>query len=142
MGRYFYRVFDETSVSRFSESEGFKAGRSTGTFKPHLPKAKKVVQQHKRWENRKPSPFISVTRSRAKAVHYARQRREWGRDDVQIAKIDRTSLRNAGVTIYHMATLVERIGAHIDSAAWNWTEYLCLYHIPSDAVVAVKKFEC
>jgi hypothetical protein len=134
MPRFLYRVFDDQSVSRLDE-DGFAAGNPNGGFNHKKYWAKYVIQRHMHWGNRRPTPFISVTASRAKAVHYARQRQELGHSDVSIAKIDIAVLRDSGVIIYHMATLVKRTGAHIDPVAWNYSEYLCLRNIPREAVI-------
>jgi len=138
MRQVVYRVFDDESVSRFNEADGFVAGNPDGAFNRHMRGAKYVIQRHMRWGNRRPTPFISVTDSRAKAVHYARQRRELGHGGVSIAKIDTAALRTSGVIVYHMATLVKRTGAHIDPVAWNYFEYLCLHRIPHEAVIDVE----
>lgn len=137
MPRYLYRVFDDTSISYLDEVNGFVAGNPVGAFKRHRYWAKYVLQRHMRWGNRQPTPFISVTASRAKAAHYARQRQELGHGDVSIAKIDTAISRASGVIIYHMATLVKKTGAHIEPVAWNYSEYLCLRHIPREAVTEV-----
>jgi hypothetical protein len=89
------------------------------------------------WENRSLTPFISATASRAKAIHYATQREEWGHGNVWIATIDTAALRASRVITYHMATLVEDTGAEICDVAWNEHEYLCLHHIPDEAIVDV-----
>ncbi|KIM76144.1 hypothetical protein PILCRDRAFT_826655 [Piloderma croceum F 1598] len=137
MPKFVYRVFDDQSVSRFNGVDGFVAGNPDGAFNRHRYGAKSVIQRHMRWGNRRPTPFISVTASRAKAVHYARQRQELGHGGVSIAKIDTAALRASGVVIYHMATLVKRTRAHIDPVAWNYSEYLCLRYIPHEAIVEV-----
>jgi len=137
MPRFLYRVFDDQSVSRLNEVDGFVAGNPNGGFSRKRYWAKYVIQRHMHWGNRRPTPFISVTASRAKAVHYARQRQELGHSDVSIAQIDTAALRASGVIIYHMATLVKRTGAHIDPVAWNYSEYLCLRSIPREAVIKV-----
>lgn len=136
MPRFLYRVFDDRSYSRFSEDSGFVAGNPNGAFNRNRYWAKYVIQRHMLWSNRRPTPFISVT-SRAKAVHYAKQRKEMGRDNVYISKIDTAKLRASGVIICHMATLVKWTRARIDPVAWNYSEYLCLHHIPPEAVVEV-----
>jgi hypothetical protein len=137
MPQFLYRVFDDQSVSRLNEVDGFVAGNPDGAFNRHRYWAKYVIQQHMRWGNRLPTPFISVTASRAKAFHYAEQREELGRSGVSIAKIDTAALRASGVIIYHMASLVKRTRARIDPVAWNYSEYLCLHYIPREAVVEV-----
>jgi len=137
MPQFLYRVFDDNSVSRLDGIDGFVAGNPGKAFSPNRYWAKYVIQRHMRWGNRRPTPFISATSSRAKAVHYARQRQELGHGDVSIAKIDTAALRASGITTYHMATLVKRTGAYIDPVAWNYSEYLCLRYIPREAVIEV-----
>jgi hypothetical protein len=139
--RFLYRVFDDRSVSRLNEVDGFVAGDPEGGFNRRRYWAKYVIQRHMRWGNRRPTPFISVTSSRAKAVHYARQRQELGHGGVSIAKIDTAALRSLGVIVYHMATLVKGTRARIDPVAWNYSEYLCLHYIPREAVVEVREHD-
>jgi len=135
--KYFYRVYDDLSVSRFNERDGFVAGAPGDAFDPRKDGAKYVVERHMYWFNDCPTPFISVTASRKKAIHYANQRRERENGNVRIAKIDTDALLVFGVSIYHMATLVEDTGAVISDKARNPYEYLCLHHIPLDAVIYV-----
>ena len=137
MPRFLYRVFDNESVSRFHDENGFEAGNPQGKFSRHPYWAKYVVQRHMHWGNRRRTPFISVTASLAKANDYAEQRLARGYHDVSIAKIDTAIFRSHGGIHYHMATLVKRTHAHIDPRAWNYSEYLCLRHIPREAVIEV-----
>jgi len=139
--RFLYRVYDDQSVSRFDEVDGFLAGNPNAAFNRNRYWAKFVVRRHMHWGNRRPTPFISVTASRAKALHYATQREKMGHRDVSIAKIDTAKLRASGVIFYHMASLVKKTGARIDPVAWNYSEYLCMWRIPPEAVVEVRKHE-
>jgi len=141
MPRFVYRLYDDQSVSRFDEVDGFVAGNPNAAFNRNRYWAKYVVQRHMRWGNRRPTPFISVTASRGKALLYAAQREKNGHRDVSIAKIDTAKLLASGVTFYHMATLAKRTGARIDQVAWNYSEYLCLWYIPREAVVETWKHD-
>ena len=143
MPRFLYRVFDDNSVSRLDEDgvDGFVAGNPDGAFNRNWHWVKYVIQRHMRWANRRPTPFISVTSSRNKAVHYVRQRQEMGHGDVSIAKIDTAALQASGIIIYHMATLVKRTRACLDPVAWNYSEYLCLHYIPHEAVIEVWEYD-
>ena len=136
--RYFYRVYDEYSVSQFDGDDGFEA-QGAGLFSPRANWAKFVVARHMDWSNRTPSPFISVTDSREKANEYASQREDRGREDVHIAQIKVKVLRDAGVRFWHMQTLAMTVGAEdmIQDFSWNEYEWLCLHNIPAEAVVAV-----
>jgi len=138
--RFLYRLFDDSSVSRFDEDDGFVAGNPRGAFNRNQYWAKYVIQRHMHWGNRRPTPFISVTSSRAKALHYAQQRKNLGHAGVSIAKIDTAALRASGVIMYHMATLVKRTRARLDPVAWNYSEYLCLHYIPPQAVIEVWEY--
>jgi hypothetical protein len=132
--QYLYRVFDEESFCQFDKQNGFIAGvaRSLNRYKIRY-----YVERHMEWGNRIPTPFISVTASRSKALQYALQRVDMSRGHVCIAKISTHLLRAAQVQTHHMATLVAEIQARIEPAARNKWEFLCINQIPARAVVAV-----
>ena len=130
---YFYRVYDETSVSQYDEGCGFSVDEGV-RFDPDQHWAKYVVQRHINWKNRRRTPFISVTASLEQACEYYRQRESWGRDP-RIAKIDVRKLQRMGVRFWRMQTLARRVGAVIPRVAWNEDEWLCLHEIPEWAIV-------
>jgi hypothetical protein len=140
MPQFLYRVFDDQSVSRFDEVDGFVAGNPYAAFNRNQYWAKHVIRRHMSWANRRLTPFVSVTASRAKAEEYALRRQRMGHGDVSIAKIDTAALRASGIIIFHMATLVKRTRASIDPVAWNYSEYLCLQGIPRKAIVEVWEY--
>ena len=54
MTRFLYRVFDDQSVSRLDEVDGFVAGNPNGGFSRKQYWAKYVIQRHMHWGNRRP----------------------------------------------------------------------------------------
>ncbi|KAG1840463.1 hypothetical protein DFJ58DRAFT_810379 [Suillus subalutaceus] len=72
--QYFYRVFDEKSFSQFHETSGFVAGIPNAIYDPKHWKARHELERHMDWTNKHPTPFISVTASREKALEFALQR--------------------------------------------------------------------
>jgi hypothetical protein len=131
---FFYRVFDDESVSQYDQDDGFCASRKA--FYPNRHWAKFVVERHMDWGNRCSSPFISVTSSYDKALTYLAQREQMGRN-AWIAKVDVQILEQEGVRFWHMQTLAKRVGAYIEPVAWNESEWLCLHQIPAQAVVEI-----
>jgi hypothetical protein len=132
---YFYRVFDDKSVSQYDKYDGFCAPRKA--FYPKAHWAKFVVQRHMNWRNRWNSPFISVTSSYDKALKYAVQREDMGRE-AWIATIDVQRLCQEGVRFWRMQTLAKRVGAYIKRRAWNRDEWLCLHQIPAEAIAEIR----
>jgi len=131
--QYFYRVFDETSHSQFHENWGFWAGIRNAVYDPKHPNARRELEWHMDWNNKHPTPFISVTASREKALEFASQRVDKRKRTVTIAKIDRSRLRKTPV--HQMCALVEETQAVIKNEAMNEHEYLCVRHIPANAVI-------
>src|SRR5258708_33411359 len=117
--RYLYRVFDEESCSQFHHTSGFVASISNAVFDPRHWNAQRQLERHMDWNNRRRTPFISVTASREKALEYALNRVEMGRRTVSIAKIDSSRLEEAGVDVYWMCGLVEDTNAYIKPEAMN-----------------------
>jgi hypothetical protein len=133
----FYRVYDNTSVSQYDSRDGFMVDRDV-RFDPEQDWAKFVVERHMSWDNRYRSPFISVTDSWEKACEYYDQRKSWGRS-AWIATIDVRTLQRMGARFRRMQTLARRVGAIIPQVAWNQYEWLCLHHIPQQAVVDIRR---
>ena len=136
--RYLYRVFDDQSVSKWDEDDGFIAGWPDRPFDPSRHGARKVVEEHMDWSNRTLTPFISATSSPQKAVQYARQREEMGRSGVFIAEIDATRGR---LSIYHMQSLVRSTRAYVPPEGWNKYEYLILREIPTEAIISISTWD-
>jgi hypothetical protein len=135
--QFFYRVYDNQSVSKLTEY-GFQT--PDAAFDPSAPWAKHVVKRHMDWSNRSPSPFISVTDSEEKACEYARQRVELGHTGVLMATINVSELRRANVSFWHMQTLARELHAYVEPRGWNPNEWLCLHYIPNDAVEVVESW--
>ncbi|KAG1769886.1 hypothetical protein EV702DRAFT_1140610 [Suillus placidus] len=133
--QYFYRVFDEDSCAQFHEISGFVASIPNAIYDPKHWNARGELERHMDWTNIHPTPFISVTASREKALEFALQRVGKQRRAVTIAKIDSSRLKAANVNVYRMCTLVEQTGAGIKREAMNEHEYLCVRCIPANAVI-------
>lgn len=133
--QYFYRVFDEESRSQFHETWGFVASIPNAFYNPAHWNARLELERHMDWSNSCPTPFVSMTASREKALEYAFQRVEKQRRTVTIAKIDSSRLKKAKVDIHWMCALVKQTGADIKREAMNKHEYLCVRCIPANAVI-------
>ncbi|KAG1862813.1 hypothetical protein DFJ58DRAFT_775304 [Suillus subalutaceus] len=133
--RYLYRVFDEETYSKFSHTSGFVASISNAVYYRNHPNARRQLELHMDWSNRRRTPFLSVTASREKALEYALNKVKMGRRIVSIAKIDSSQLKRAGINIYWMRELAEQTGAYLRPEAMNDHEYLCIRNIPAHAVI-------
>ncbi|KAG1746238.1 hypothetical protein EDD22DRAFT_280131 [Suillus occidentalis] len=133
--QYFYRVFDEESRSQFHETRGFVASIPIAFYNPAHRNACLELERHMDWNSSLPTPFVSMTASREKALKYALQRVDKQRRSVTIAKIDSSLLKKANANIYRMCALVEQTGADIKREAMNEHEYLCVRCIPATSVI-------
>jgi hypothetical protein len=130
MDQYFYRVTDHQSVGRL------EAGTRSVSFDLQDPEeAKRIVEEHANWANRKPTPLISMTDSKRKALEYADQRRAKNRSAITIWVIDREELECAGAEVHQMMELVQITRAEIKYVARSWSEWVCVHRIPWCAVV-------
>src|ERR1700722_16397719 len=91
MPEYFYRVTDEDSVGIL------RAGAQDHFDLEDAEDASEIVLRHADWGNRRPTPLISVTDSRDKAIYYAKQREKRSKSNIRIWQINRTELDKAGV---------------------------------------------
>jgi hypothetical protein len=133
--QYLYRVFDEESRSQFHETRGFVASIPNAFYNPAHRNARLELERHMDWNSPYPTPFVSTTASREKALEYALQRVDKQRRTVTIAKIDSSRLTKAKVDIHQMCALVKQTGADIKREAMNEHEYLCVRCIPANAVI-------
>ena len=128
-----YRVFDDSSVSKFDPFKGFLAGDPTWPIEDwHNPeKMNLALSRHLDWYNREPTPFLSTSSCVKKTLHEAERRGSFS--NVYVAKIDAKLLCDAGLRIGQARELALRY----DVDDWTWVgtvEYLFLGHIPSSAV--------
>ncbi|KAG1876983.1 hypothetical protein C8R48DRAFT_768550 [Suillus tomentosus] len=131
--RYLYRVFDEQSCSQLNRSGAFVASIPYAVYDRDHRNARRQLELHMDWSNRRPTPFISVTSSRGRALDFALTLWNMRGSAVSIAKIDSSQLEREDV--YWMCDLVEYTGAHIKPEAMNKYEYLCVGSIPASAVI-------
>jgi hypothetical protein len=130
-----YRVFDDSSVSKFDSDVGFLAGDPTWTIEDtyHREKMHSALTCHLKWRNRLPTPFISTFSSPGKALNEAKRRVESRYSNVYIAKINAKLLRDAGIPMDQVDQLAHQYG--VDDLTWvNNVEYIFLSHIPSSAI--------
>jgi hypothetical protein len=137
--RYLYRVFDDQSVSKWDEDDGFIAGWPDRPFDLSKGWARGVVTEHMDWSNRILTPFISTTSSPHPAVNYAQQREQMRHSGVFIAEVDTFRLGN--VKVYHMQSLVRAIRARVPPQGWNKYEYLIHRQISVEAIVELSTWE-
>ncbi|KAG1876979.1 hypothetical protein C8R48DRAFT_334050 [Suillus tomentosus] len=133
--QYFYRVFDEQSCSQLNHSGAFVASIPYAVYDRDHRNARGQLERHMDWSNRRRTPFISVTCSRAKALEFALTLLNMGSQAVSIAKIDSSRLEREGTNVYWMCDLVEYTGAYIKPEAMNKHEFLCGGLIPANAVI-------
>jgi len=133
--RYLYRVFDEQCYSQFSRTSGFVASIYNAVYYRDHPNARRQLELHMDWSNRRRTPFVSVTASREKALELALKKVDQGRRHVSITKIDGSQLKRAGIKVYWMRGLAEYTGAYVKHEAMNNHEFLCVRCIPAKAVV-------
>ncbi|KAG2059660.1 hypothetical protein BDR06DRAFT_668395 [Suillus hirtellus] len=131
--RYLYRVFDEQSCSQLNHSGAFVASIPYAVYDRDHWNARRQLELHMDWSNRRRTPFISVTSSRGRALDFALTLLNMRGSAVSIAKIDSSQLEREDV--YWMCDLVGYTGAHIKPEALNKYEYLCVGSIPASAVI-------
>ena len=130
-----YRVFDDSSVSKFVPNFGFVAGDPTWTYNDWCDGEKmcQALNDHLGWYNRNPTPFISTFNSAPKALHEANRRVKQGYGNVHIAQIDVKLLRDAEAVI--MGPVTELAAQYSVISRWiSGAEYLVLSYIPSGVI--------
>jgi hypothetical protein len=132
MPNILYRVTDNTSFRILD------AGTTTEPFNLKDASAKAIIEAHANWSNRRPTPLISMTDSRVKALEYVDQRRDKGRRNIQITVIDPFALQRDGVALHKMLDIVDKTGAVIKTVARSPCEWVCVHHIPKSAVIRVE----
>ena len=139
MGPYmFFRIEDEDSCAQYFDEEGLIA-EDTDTwvdFKSLDLRLLGQVGRHLDWENRVPTPFISMYCDEDVVRREAERRVREGKKDMRVYKInmrkshERREYRN-------IRLLAERLGFAIPERAWNNSEYeyIFLHYVPDSAVV-------
>lgn len=131
-----YRVYDETSVSKYS-SDGFTAAATsmpTDAFS-----FRTMVNLHGNWSSREKSPFISVTSTpdgaaRQVAIRQASRNQPY----IMVALIDTAALLSGGIGVWKMHDARDHFGL----VPWKCHrrafdhEYICALRIPAQAVFA------
>ncbi|KAI3326495.1 hypothetical protein HD806DRAFT_487438 [Xylariaceae sp. AK1471] len=77
--RTFYRVEDEDSRARTTNSGIKAAGKAQVNFRSKSPELREHVKRHMDWSDRNPSPFISAY-SNKKAAYDEAERRKAGKE--------------------------------------------------------------
>ncbi|KAG2154258.1 uncharacterized protein EDB93DRAFT_1102394 [Suillus bovinus] len=103
--RHFYRVFDEESRSQYSHTRGFVSSIPHAVYDPDHRNARRELERHMDWSNRRQTPFISVTASRGKALEFALNLVERGSRNVSIAKICSLQLQQSGISLHLVTTM-------------------------------------
>jgi len=141
-----YRVFDNSSVSKYSRFYGFRAHDiefpRAAVDTPHC--MWHPIRQHLDWSNRDPTPFISTWESSEKTWKAAEKREARGCQNVKIAVIDVDILTEMNVWFAKSIDLVERFNVYLPQKTSRYlspVEYLCLHSIPRRAVIHVMNWE-
>jgi hypothetical protein len=134
----FFRVEDASSRASYVRRKGIfaedeYAGVDFDRAGAHL---FDQVEQHLRWENRRPTPFISAYSDEKVARDEAKRRCRDGKQDVRIYIID-TDRRREPIEYRHIRGVARKVGLRIEEEAWNNSEYeyIFLHHIPQCMIV-------
>lgn len=94
------------------------------------------LEQHLDWNNRDPSPFISMYSDEFVARREGYRRVRAGKREVRIYKIDRYA-SDERMEYRSVQGLAKRLRFEIPEYALNnsMQEYVCLYRVPDSAVV-------
>ena len=95
-----------------------------------------MVENHLDWQNKNPSPFISVYSDERRAEIEARRRVRDGHDDVFIWEIDTNEAKNVA-QYRNLRRFAKKSGIWIPDFAWDNSEYewLFLNQIPEAMIV-------
>lgn len=141
-----YRVYDNSSVSKYSKRYGFRA--QDDEFPPEDAEIAcfmwEPVRRHLDWSNRCPTPFVSTWESSQKAWETAKGREERGCQNVQIAVIDVDILNENNVWFAKLIDVVKKFNVRLPDKTRRYLspdEYLCLHSIPRKAIIRVMAWE-
>ena len=141
-----YRVFDNSSVSKYSKIYGFRAQDDAFPLEAaetahHM---WEPVRRHLDWSNRYPTPFVSTWESSQKAWKTAKRREERGCQNVKIAVIEVDILKENDVWFEKSIDIVEKFDVYLPERTRRYlssVEYLCLHSIPRKAIIRVMDWE-
>src|SRR5579859_1019479 len=135
-----YRVFDNSSVSKYSRFYGFRAQDSefprTAVETAHF--MWEPIRHHLNWSNRDPTPFVSTWESSEKTWEAAKRREARGCQNIKIAVIDVDILMEMDVWFAKSIDLVEKFDVYLPEKTSRYlspVEYLCFHSIPRRAVI-------
>lgn len=134
-----YRVFDDSSVSRYDATDGFRSQDRSFSPEDWFDSAKmaQALRRHLNRSSGNSTPFISTSASRAQSWQEVNRRRKAGKQNVKIAVINFDALAMNGVKVDHMEALIRRVRRQLPmqyQQVMGTIEYLCLSHIPSCAI--------
>lgn len=131
---FFYRVqYGSTSTkTTFDMENGFLAD-DPDLMINNLTTLKDRVQLAFTWSSRSASPFINVFSDRTHAENWALK---WCRDGGIIYKISMAELGD--MKVFKLSTMVQQFNIELVDGARQHEEgaYLCLHHIPIEAVMS------
>jgi hypothetical protein len=135
--RVFYRVEDADSSARYLDGEGiFAADIDTVVYFGNMGDALfDQVEQHLKWRNRNPTPFISTYCDESAARREAERRDRQGKKNVKIYKIDMDDTPERR-EYRDVRRLARNLRLRIETNAWHNSEHewIFLHHIPDEAV--------
>jgi hypothetical protein len=133
-----YRVYDDTSMSKYHAQEGFRAKYQGFTSQDWEDRRKmaSTIPQHLDWYNRASTPFILTSASHKTTLREAERRIEHGYTHVRVSIID-FDLLASRTKVDNVKTLVEKFLIELPRRLEQFigsAEYLCLRSIPVDVI--------
>lgn len=113
MDNQVYRVFSDSSGSRYDDKHGFLAGDQNfdpGYYFDSVEDMQIHVTNHFRWSKTTPTPFVSASTSAANTLIWANKNLQSGLRNVRIAIIDLLSFRRAGGVAHTAKDKVDDMG--------------------------------
>jgi hypothetical protein len=134
----FFRVEDASSRASYVRGKGIFAENKHAwvDFGRAGARLRAQIEQHLRWANKRPTPFISAYSDEDVARDEAKRRCRDGKQDVRIYIID-TDRRRAAIAYRHICGVARKVGLRIAKKAQNNAkyEYIFLHHIPECMIV-------
>ncbi|KAI0423633.1 hypothetical protein F5Y09DRAFT_203351 [Xylaria sp. FL1042] len=142
--RIFWRVEDEHSRARTTESNGIQVAAYTDVdFGQMSAELRECLARHLDWSDRTRSPFISAYSDEEAAYREADRRRRRGKRDVTITEINIEEMPYGTVQYRNVRNLAKNLNLWIEEEAWNNSlyEYVFLRQIPEDAIARVISYD-